>query len=122
MKPILARLVAAAVVLVGGIAIAQVAPGPGAGRPGGAAAFRKFQQDTFALRDELAAKQADLDDEYAQAKPDEARVAALEREIVDLRAKLRATANRAGVRPWGPHNGRGMMYGWAGGPGSCGCW
>jgi hypothetical protein len=121
MKRILGALAATAVVLAGGVALAADSTGTGATSTSGAA-VRKFQKDTFALRDELAAKRADLQDEYDKAEPNTARIAALEKDIVDLQARIGAAAQRSGVR--GPRHGRGMGYGgmgYGGGPGSCGC-
>ncbi len=123
MKSILGAILAAAVVTAGGAALAADAPAAG-GTPTSGAAMRKFQKDTFALRDELAAKRADLQDEYQKAQPNQSRIAALEKDIVDLQAKVDAAAQRSGVR-WGPRHGRGMAYGgmaYGGGPGHCGCW
>ncbi len=121
MKRIVGTLLAVAVVLAGGVALAADAPAAGA-TPSSGAAVRKFQKDTFALRDELAAKRADLQDEYDQPQPNTARIAALEKDIVDLQARIGAAAQRNGLR--GPRHGRGMGYGrmgYGGGPGSCGC-
>ncbi len=121
MKKILGALLATAVVLAGGVALATDATGTGAASTSGTA-VRKFQKDTFALRDELAAKRADLQDEYNQPQPNTARIAALEKDIVDLQAKIGAAAQRSGLG--GPRHGRGMGYGGrghGGGPGYCGC-
>jgi hypothetical protein len=86
---------------------------------------KKFQRETLALRDELAAKRVDLEDEYDKAEPDRARVASLRKDIVDLEAKIQTVADKHGIRPWGRGHGRGMMRGWdeagyARGSG-CGC-
>jgi hypothetical protein len=124
MKRILGAFLATTIVFAGGVALAADATGMGPGATSGAK-VRKFQKDTFALRDELAAKRADLQEEYQQPEPNSARIAALEKDIVDLEARIEAAAHRTGVRPWGPRYGRGMAYGgmaYGGGPGSCGCW
>jgi hypothetical protein len=130
MKRILAAFLAVAVAIGGGVALASEASATASG-PSSGAAVRKFQKDTFALRDELAAKQADLRDEYQKDQPDQARITALEKDVVDLETRIHAIARRDGFRSRGPRRGAGMEYGmgmgygmmgYGGGPGSCGCW
>jgi hypothetical protein len=121
MRKILGGLVVAAVLLTAGVASAcdwcyGHAGGPGGGNP---AAMRKFHKDTAGLREDLAARQIDLAEEYDKDQVDPARIAAIRKEIVDLEAKIQAAADKSGVRPWGPGRGHGMM---AGGSGRCGCW
>ncbi len=130
MTRLMAGALAAVVVLTAGVALAQGGPGagPGPGYRGAAssASLKKFQRETLALRDELAAKRVDLEDEYDKAEPDQSRIASLRKDIVDIEAKIQAAAGKYGVRPGGRY-GRGMMRGWDGpgyargsGPG-CGC-
>jgi hypothetical protein len=131
MKGITRGALAAVIVLTAGIAVAQGGPSaaPGPGRYGGASAatMKKFQKETLALRDELVAKRLDLEEEYDKPEPDQARIASLRKDIVDIEAKIQTAADKYGVRPWGRGYGRGMMYGWNGpghtyGPGAgCGC-
>ncbi len=127
MKSIIGAVVVAAVVLTAGVAVAWDGPwmGRGPDRWSGASAgnLKKFQKETLALRDELAAKQVDLAEEYDKAEPDGARIAALRKEIVDIEVKIQASADKHGVRPWGRGYGRGMMGGSSGGGCGCGhCW
>jgi hypothetical protein len=124
MKRILGAVVAAAIALTGGVALAH---GPGMGQGAGhdtgtsAASMRKFQKETLGLRDELAAKRLDLQEEYDKAEPNSGRIASLKKEIVDLEAKIQVAADKYGVRSWGHGHGRGMMHA-NDGSGSCGCW
>lgn len=133
MKRIIGGVVMAAVVLVGGAALAASdppGPGYGPGRHSGASAasMKKFQKETLGLRDELATKRIDLQEEYDKPESDSARIASLKKEIVDIEAKIQVSADKYGVRSWGRGHGRGMMTGWDGqgharGPGAgCGCW
>lgn len=120
MKRLMYGVLAAAVVLSAGVAVAQAAPGSGGPSGGSAASMRKFQKDTLALRDDLAAKRVDLREEQNKPEPDAARIASLRKDIVDLETKIDTAANKYGVRAWGRGHGRGMMH--AGkGPGGCGC-
>ncbi len=110
--------IAAAVVLAAGVALARDVRGPDS--RGAASAEAATRSETLDLRDELVAKQMDLEAEYQKAEPDPARIATLRKDIVDIRARLRAVGDRYGVRTWGRGHGRGMMYGPAGWDG-CGC-
>jgi hypothetical protein len=90
-------------------------------------ALRQFQKETLPLRDELATKNLELRNEYAQQNPDPAKVATLQKEIIDLRTKIQAAAEKQGLPAYGPGMGYGyggygmgpgMMYGYGGyGPG-----
>jgi hypothetical protein len=133
MKEIMTGALVAAVVLTAGVALAQSGPGagPGGGRYWGASAasVKKFHKETLALRDELAAKRIDLQEAYDQPEPDQARIASLRKDIVDIEAKIQVVADKYGVRQWSHGYGRGMMHGWDGprhahgpGAGCCGCW
>ena len=118
MKRLIGVIAIAAMMLAGGAAFAQAA---GGGQSAGA--MKKYQKETLSLRDELAAKQVDLDVEYDKPQPDPARIATLRKEIVDLEARIQAVADNYGVRAWGRGHGRGMMRGsyadgWSHG---CGC-
>ena len=123
MKRVVGVIAVVAVMLAGGVALAQGTHQHGGA---GAGAMRQYQKDTLSLRDELAAKQVDLEAEYDKAQPDPARIAFLRKEIVDLEGRIQAAADNYGVRPWGRGHGRGMMYGsygsgWSHG-GCGGCW
>lgn len=123
MKRILGAAVAAAIALTGGVALAH---GPGTGDGPGymgtsAASMRKFQKETLGLRDELAAKRLDLQEEYDKAEPNSGRIASLKKDVADIEAKIQAAADKYGVRSWGHGHGRGMMHA-QNGSGSCGCW
>jgi flagellar motility protein MotE (MotC chaperone) len=121
MKSMVVGALAAAVVLTGGVALAQsgsgAGPDPGHHGAASSASVKKFQRETLALRDELAAKRVDLEDEYDKAEPD----------IVDIEAKIQTVADKYAIRPWGRGHRGGMMHGWdgagyaRGSGGGCGC-
>ena len=127
MKKITGVVVAAAMMLTSGVALAQ---GTGSNTGPSAGAMKKFQKETLNLRDELAAKQLDLEAEQDKAQPDPARISSLRKEIVDLEGRIQVVANNYGVRPWGRGHRHGMMHdasygsgGWGYGCGyDCGCW
>ena len=121
MKKILGGLVVAAVLLTAGVASACDWCYGHAGSAGGAssATMRQFHKETLGLRDDLAARQIELAEEYDKDNANPARIAAIRKDIVDLEAKLQAAADKSGVRPWGRGRGHAMM---AGGGGRCGCW
>jgi hypothetical protein len=81
-------------------------------------AFRNFQKETLPLRDEMAAKRLELRNEFNKDTPDQAKIAALQKEMIDLRTKISDTAKKNGVPDRG--YGRGYHMGWGGGysPGS----
>ncbi len=87
----------------------------------GGVAAQCADQATLDLRDELVAKQMDLEAEYDKDEPDPARITALRKEIADIRARLRAAGDWYGGRPWGHGRGGGMPYRHAGWAGHCGC-
>jgi hypothetical protein len=121
MKRLIGVIAVAVMMLAGGAALAQ-----GTGHQHGgstAGAVRKYQKETLNLRDELAAKQLDLEAEYDKSQPDQTRIASLRKEIVDLEARIQVVADNYGVRPSGRGHGRGMMYGsyGSGGWSQCGC-
>lgn len=81
-----------------------------------------FMKDTLQLRQSLATKRVELRTLYAQPDADQAKIKALNNELIDLRAQLAKKANDAGLplkgfargSQRGP-GGRGMGYG----PGAC---
>jgi zinc resistance-associated protein len=92
--------------------------------------FKQFQKETAGLRDDMHLKMLELRNEFSKENPDESRIAALQKEMIDLRTKIHASAEKAGIerpgRGWGGkrgYGGRGMGYGMmGGGPGNCPNW
>jgi hypothetical protein len=77
--------------------------------------FRNFQKDTLSLREEMMSKNLELQNEYSKPTPDPKRVAALEKETIDLQTKIQEVADKYGISGQGRgYPGRGMM-----GPGWC---
>lgn len=109
--------------------------GPGyaaAGKPVDVAAFKAFQKETLPLRDEMMTKRVELRNEYLKEKPDQNRIATLQKEMIDLRVKIRSAAEKNGLPAFGPGMG-GRGCGWGGpgmggrgfggrGPGNCPNW
>ncbi|MBU1276817.1 MAG: periplasmic heavy metal sensor [Proteobacteria bacterium] len=82
-----------------------------------------FMKDTLQLRQSLATKRVELRTLYAQPDADQAKIKALNNELIDLRAQLAKKANDAGLA------GNGFGRGFRGGPGGRGmgygsgtCW
>jgi len=80
--------------------------------------MKKFHKETFGLRDEIMTKQLELQGEYSKPTPDTNRIAAIQKEIIDLRARIHEIATKHGISmPMGQgmrnHGmmGRGMMGG-----------
>jgi hypothetical protein len=72
----------------------------------------KFQKDTLPLRDELITKRFEIRKEYNKEKPDSDRIATLEKEIIDIKTKIRKKAEEAGLPAWkGGKIGHGKMMG-----------
>ena len=119
MKKTLVLAMALAFVVACGIAYAA-APAAGPGSQGDTAALRQFQKETLPLRDEMQVKRLELRDEYAKQAPDQNRIAQLQKEMIDLRAKVRTAADKNGLQGYGYDRGYGRMgcgYG-AGGRGN----
>lgn len=82
-----------------------------------------FLKDTLPLRQSMATKGIELRTLYAQPGADQAKIKALQNEMIDLRSQLAKKANDAGLPGSGfgrgfhrgPRGGQGMGYG----PGSC---
>jgi hypothetical protein len=101
-------------------------------------AFRAFQKETLPLRDEMAAKRLELRNEFNKDTPDQTKIAALQKEMIDLRTKISDAAKKNGLpdRGFGPgygggygpgygrgyHMGQGGGYGPGYGRGSCPMW
>lgn len=81
--------------------------------------LKQFRKETATLRDDLAVKQAELNAEFGKEKPDTDRVTTLQKDILDLRARIAKAADKTGLEEtgagWGRHHGYGMgpgmMYG-----------
>ena len=126
------RLLAVALVVVFGtlLSVAAVAAaGPGPGSQVDVNAFRNFQKETLTLRDEMAAKRLELRNEFNRETPDQTKIAALQKEVIDLRTRIMDAARKNGLpdRGYGPGYGgrggygygygRGYHMGWGGGYG-----
>ncbi|KWT76402.1 hypothetical protein [Candidatus Magnetominusculus xianensis] len=89
--------------------------------------INKFQKETLILRDELMAKELELQNEYGKSVPDTGRIVTLKKEIIDEEAKLQGIADKYNIPTGGGMMmGRGMMgYGMGHGHGmmgpGCGC-
>ena len=121
----LAVVFGAALVTAAGAAWTQ---GPGPGTQVDVNAYKAFQKETLPLRDEMAAKRLELRNEFTKDTPDQAKIAALQKEMIDLRTKISDTAKKNGLPDWGygpgygrggygPGYGRGYHMGWGGGYG-----
>ena len=137
-------LVVALMVVFGALlSTAAVAAGPRGQGPGPDTqvdinAFRNFQKETLPLRDEMAVKRLELRNEFNKDTPDQAKIAALQKEMIDLRTKISDAAKKNGLpdRGFGPgygggygpgygrgyHMGQGGGYGPGYGRGSCPMW
>lgn len=101
--------------------------GTGTGSAVSVEKFTQFRKETAGLRDELAVKRVELNNEYVKTTPDPDRIATLEKNIIDLRTKIEKAADKAGLKSWGHQGfmgpgmgmGHGMMYGY--GYGTQGC-
>jgi len=87
--------------------------GPGPDAQVDVNAFRNFQKETLPLRDEMAVKRLELRNEFNKETPDQAKIAALQKEMIDLRTKISDAAKKNGV----PDRGFGQGYGGPGGYG-----
>lgn len=136
MKKVFVVVLAAALALsLGGLTYVAWAADPGYGNQTDVKAVRTFQKETLPLRDELIAKRIELQNEYAQPNPDQNRIATLQKEMIDLRAKIENSARKQGLydrgymaggygpgwmmgrggygpgyRGYGPHHGGGYGY------------
>ncbi len=119
-KVLVAAFVVTAGLLLGSMAFAAWGPGYGAG-PGGQVdvqALRNFQKETLSLRDEMMAKRLELRNEFSKEKPDQNRIATLQKEMIDLRTKIQESAQKNGLPDKGfGRMGRGGYSQGCGGPG-----
>ncbi len=111
--------------------------GATAGKPVDVNAVRAFQKETLPLRDEAMVKGVEIRNEYTKEKPDREKIATLQKEMIDLRTKIQAAAEKQGLpaagfgKGFGGHGrGHGPRFagspgcggqGWGGGPGSGNC-
>jgi zinc resistance-associated protein len=99
--------------------------GPGAkGKPVDVTAFKAFQKETLPLRDEMMVKRVELRNEFLKEKPDQNRIATLQKEMIDLRLKIRTAAEKNGLPAFGQgmggHGGMGGRGHGMGGHGMAG--
>lgn len=121
-RTIVIIVVAAVVLVVAGLAFAQMGGGwgPGAGCNYGRSYngangtvnvenLKKFQKETLSMRDELIANRAELANEYAKPAPDETRVADLQKQMIDTRTKIQKASEKYGLPVRQQGYGRGSM-------------
>ena len=61
------------------------------------AKVKKFHKETVSLRDQLVTKKLELRREFARKHPDRVRIASIQKEIVEIRAKIMKMADAAGM-------------------------
>ena len=126
------KVLVVALVVVFGAALTTAAVAAwtrGPDTPADVNAYKAFQKETLPLRDEIAAKRLELRNEYTKDNPDQAKIAALQKEMIDLRTKISDAAKKNGLPDrgfgpgygkrggYGPGYGRGHHMGWGGGYG-----
>lgn len=123
MKKITMVVVALSAMLASAGLVSAMWDGPGMGYGPGCSSgvkpetMKKFQKETFSLREEMMTKKLDVRAEYDKQEPDNARIAALRKEIIDIEAKIQVAADKYGIGSWGRGPGRGIMAGRG-----CNCW
>ena len=87
--------------------------GMGSGAGTNVETMKKFHKETFSLRDEIMTKKLELQGEYSKQTPDTNRIATIQKEIIDLKAKIYEIAKKYGIETQAGHGmmGRGMMGG-----------
>lgn len=75
-----------------------------------AAQYKKFIADTLPIREEMHKKHLEMQQEYIKDKPDTAKIAKLQNEILQLRQKMYDARVKSGL-PMGKMGGKGMMGG-----------
>lgn len=60
--------------------------------------IKKFQKETLSLRDDLITKKLELRKEYNKPERDYNQIATLKKEIVDLKTKIEAIADKYGIK------------------------
>lgn len=92
--------------------------GPMAANPEFAAKHKAFIKETLPLREKVMAKRLDLQKEYSEDKPDQAKLTKLQSELVELQKKMWDARTKAGLS-CGPMAGKGKR-GYAGPGNGCG--
>ncbi len=123
MKLSIATLTVVAALATAGSVFAAggMAMGPGAGMGGQmmgpayaqgpyAAQYKKFIADTLPIREEMHKKHIEMQQEYIKDKPDTAKIAKLQGEMLQLRQKMYDARVKSGL-PMGKMGGKGMMGG-----------
>ena len=59
--------------------------------------LKKFQKETLPLRDELITKRFEIRNERNKEKPDRDRIATLQKEMIDIRTKIKKKADELGL-------------------------
>jgi hypothetical protein len=109
MRKISVMVAAMALVIFGSVIYGWSQAAPAAAPPAqvDVKAFKGFLKETLPLRDELMVKKVELRNEYAQPTQNPEKIAGIQKEMIDLRAKIQTAAQR--------HNVSGMGCGWMGG-------
>lgn len=89
--------------------------GPGMGNPAYAQGpyaeqHKKFIAETLPIREEMHAKQIEIQKEYIKDKPDTAKITKLQGEVLQLRQKVYEARAKSGL-PMGKMGGKGMRGG-----------
>ena len=97
MKKIMLAFVVAVILALSGAAYAD--EGLASVRTVSAEALSKFRQHTASLREELEAKELELRNEYAYEGLNTSRIAELEEDIKEIKAKIRSVAASLNIEP-----------------------
>ena len=76
---------------------------------------KKFQKETLSLRDEIMTKKLELQAEYNKPAQDPNRIATIQKEVIDLKAKIHEIANKHGIKMPAGQGMMGMGHGMMGG-------
>lgn len=102
MKKVIIAIFVVSLLALTGIVYAEhmhgMAPVTGSGSTVDVENVKKFQKDTLSLRDDLITKKLELRNEYNKPARDYERIATLKKEIVDLKTKIEAIADKYGVK------------------------
>lgn len=131
MKKIALIVVVTVMVVLAGSAVYAFGPGGGCGTcfmggpntttPIDIEKAKKFQQETVSHREQMWLKKIEIQNEYSKPTPDLNRIAALQKEMIDIRTQIQTAAQKNGLPAMGP----GMKGGMKGGNmmgGGCGRW
>ena len=111
---VVSLVVALGLLIAGGVYAWWPGGGYGMGYQGAnPEAVQKFQTETLSLRQALSSKYIELQNEYSKPTPDTNRIATLQKEIIDLQAKIQTAVTKHGISTGGPMGGHmgGMMMG-----------